>query len=219
MVNLLFYSENDDLCKSVIAILKSEGMFSLFTLISVDDPTVKIPAEIKTVPTIIIPSIKKILVATEILKWVKTTISNKNNMKSGRENERHEQCITSSPTSNNEKGCSGPLGFISSEMSGISDIYAYTNIDNIPRHTYVSCKDIDKNTIYTAPEKQMKLNTSTQANYIKYIEQKRKEQDTHINEHLNIKYSNPEIIKSKQAEIDKMINKIVQNQQAQLYNA
>lgn len=193
--NILFYSNKCELSTATIAVLKGEGMISAFKLICVDDPKNKIPSSIKKIPTIIIPSMSKVLIADDIIKWISSLRSAKAN-------------------ADNKKN---PIGFIMSEMGGISDMYAYTNIDAAPKHSYVSCNEMGNTQIYTAPENQMRLNVSTQQNHIKYIEQRRKQQDVSINESLALQIKQNNF--SKHQEMDDMIIKIVENQQRQLFNA
>lgn len=241
-VNLLFYSNNCQMCKSLLHILRNENLIQYFKGICVDDSMVrqKLPPGINRVPTIIIPSINKILVADDIFVWLRSIkmdkiqhstahINDGNHLTSTRNNPTHKHTNepenrklsdlnhrTDDKVKTNIEQINAPIGFVSHEMSGLSDKYAYTTTDEVPRHTYVSYNELDKNTIFTAPEKQAKINHSLQPNYIKDIERKRREQDDSINQIYKQHHQNIDVITMKYRETDNKIEQIVENQQKKI---
>lgn len=222
--NLLFYSNQCQMCQSLLRILKNENMIQYFKCICVDIESVRraLPQGINRVPTTIIPSINKKLVADEIFQWLQS-VKMSRLQHSNIQPTVMQQQIQRAQQNNNRNGNqqvqnrqTGPIGFVSQEMSGLSDTYAYTNVDEVPRHSYVSCTELDKNTIFTAPEKQSKITQSLQPNFIKDAERKRKEQDETINNLFNEQHKNIDFINTKRRETDHVINKIVENQQQKI---
>lgn len=216
------------LCNTILKILQSENMISYFRLVCVDDPNVlnKLPSSITTVPTVIIPTMKKKYVANEILVWLQSIRETRINHVRMRTQQldtqqmdnikqSHTQPQTQSTQQNptiaqNNKQ---PIGYVTSEMSGLSDMYAYTTLDEMPRHNYQSYIDMEKNTIYTAPEKQAKITQSLLPTCMKTIEKKRKEQDSDIGQLLKLQQQNVHYVREKHMENEQKINKIVERQQ------
>lgn len=205
MNNLLFYSNKCRVSMSILNILKNENMIQHFRMICVDDPNVvkNLPSGIDRVPTMVIPSIRRKLVGTEILVWVKTVKSQNNRLVN-----QNQKVPETSDTQ-----VKAPIGFISQEMSGLSDTYAYTNIDEIPRHTYQSCSDFDKSTIFTAPETNTKINSQIQPTRIKTLEITREKQDRDLKTFFTAQRSNVQQLEVRRNATDKMINDIVDSHQ------
>lgn len=220
-LNMLFYSNQCKMCQSLLVLLKNENMLQYFKCICVDDPIIqnKLPRSITTVPTAIIPSINKQFVAAEIFGWVQSVRNSKNQRAvSNRAGIQPQQYTTAAAQPQNGQpqkpmGPRAPIGFISQEMSGLSDTYAYTMVDEVPPHTYLSCNDLDKTTIFTAPEKQGKITQNLQPSYLKDVERKRKEQDANISQIFEQQKQNISFIKNKRQEVDQMISNIVEKQQ------
>lgn len=205
--NLLFYSKNCRTCDTVIRLLQFEKLLQYFNCICVDNNLDKIPKQITHVPTIIIPSLKKPLVANEIFAWIQAIkASRKQNIEQQNNNILPVQINTH--TTKVE-----PIGFVSQEMAGLSDTYAYTMVDAVPQHNYVKCTDVDKNVIFTAPEKAQKINGNSHQICIDEIEKRRKEQDKVINDIFTTQKQNITFIQDKSNERDKIINTIVEKQQ------
>jgi len=229
--NFLFYSNKCQMCNSLLVLFKNNNMLSYFKCICIDDERVRrqLPSTIKRVPTIIIPSMNKQLVADEIFIWLQnlkqsrnqyanTEMQMENNQqpekKEIRTGHKRQEDIPKPPQIINQTGCIQPLAFIAQEMSGLSDTYAYTTIDQAPRHTYLSCSDLDKNTIFTAPpEDEQKIKLTKHRSYITELSKKREEQDQSINEIVGKQIQNIDYIKQKQLDAERVINKIVERQQ------
>ena len=227
--NLLFYSNQCQMCQSLIRILKNENIVQYFKCICVDIESVRrtLPPGINRVPTAIIPSINKKLVADEIFQWlqavkasrlqhsnIQPTVMQQRIQRAQQNNcngnQQSQQQIQQKPSQ------AGFIGFAPQEMSGLSDTYAFTTVDEVPRHSYVSCTEMDKNTIFTAPEKQSKITQSLQPNFIKDAEKKRKEQDESINQLFKEQQKNINFINTKRKETNNVIDKIVENQQQKI---
>lgn len=215
--NILFYSQKCEMCNSLLILLKSISMLQYFRCVCIDNPKImeKLPKEITRVPALIIPSINQILFCRDIFTWV-------NNIKNTRIQNFDMKTSQINPTITNKEQIStqqsnkySPIGFVTQEMSGISDTYAYTATDAIPQHTYVQCSEMNENCIYTAPEKQTKINASIQPNYLKNVSKKRIEQDEEIkNLYIKQKEKNAlEYINSKRQQNDQIIHKLVEKQQ------
>jgi hypothetical protein len=176
-------------------------MLQYFVLLCVDNQDVrrKLPKTVKMVPTMIIPSISKQLVAKEIFDWLYRSRS----VKSAQETEPE----TSQKTNKN------PIGFASNEMVGLSDMYAYTSVDITPTRSYVSCSEIDKLSIFTAPEKQAKITKGITDTVIKTIEHKRDTQNQEIKSVIDQQQKNIEYVNHKRLETERIINDIVNKQQ------
>jgi hypothetical protein len=220
------------MCQSLLRILKNENMIQYFKGLCVDDENVRrsLPPQIKRVPTAMIPAINKIFVADEIFQWLQSIKMTRIQHSSAQSNNINQQTLPSRQTVNNSHNkqspnnqprtqtCpAGPIGFVSHEMSGLSDMYAYTTVDEIPRHTYLSCNELDKSTIFTAPEKQAKITLGIQPSFIKDIERKRKDQDDSIDQIFKAQQKNIDIINVKRRETDNVINQIVEKQQQKIF--
>lgn len=229
--NLLFYSNQCQMCQSLLKILKNENMIQYFKCICVDIESVRraLPQDINIVPTAIIPSINKKLVADKIFHWlqsVKMARQQHSNIQPTAIQQRIQRTQQNNYNGNQpppqqiqqRPNQTGPIGFVSQEMTGLSDTYAYTTVDEVPRHSYVSCAELDKNTIFTAPEKQSKITQSLQPNFIKDAERKRKEQDESIDQLFKEQHKNIDFINAKRRETDNVIDKIVENQQQKILN-
>ena len=221
--NLLFYSNNCQMCQSLICILRNDNMLQYFKGFCVDNENVRkiLPRNVTRVPTVIIPSINKIYVADEIFGWlqsikmsriqhssVSSQIQSQNNIPSNnKKNDERQQ------TSHNIRPENNPIPFVTQEMSGLSDTYAYTTTDEIPRHTYMSCSEMNKDTIYTAPESLPKITQGNQKNYIQDAKRRREMQDNTIGELFKDQQKNIDCMISRRTNIDNQLDAIVKQQQ------
>lgn len=195
------------MCASLIALLRSQNMLPYFKCICVDNNLANLPKEITRVPTVIIPSLRKQLVADQIFQWIQTL----------RENKQQAKTATTQPILPTSTKPIGPIGFIKTEMAGLSDTYAYTNVDTAPQHTYIACDEVGKNQIFTAPE-QDRITINTQKTYIDTLNIQRKSQDREISKVLDIQKQGAHIINSKIVDRDKLMNTIVEQQQQKIAN-
>lgn len=161
-VNILFYSRICSLCNNVLIALRNENLISHFKLFCVDDNLNSIPKNIKKVPTMMVEGVDKLLIEHEIFEWIKQVKflrHNINNIKN-----------TSSPSNND------PIGWIEKEMNGISDSYAYKDVDKAMVHSYSSTNDTN-DSIFTPKETNKKINPNLQLNMINDVRHIREEQD------------------------------------------
>ena len=205
ITNIIFYSNQCKTCQSLLMILKSENMIQYFKMFCVDDPNVRnnLPKGITKLPTLIVPSMNKKLEASEIFMWLKT-------IKSSKEQRKQDYDTTHVEPQTNIRQ---PNGFVSQEMTGISDMYAFTSIDEIPRHSYTACNELDKNTIFTAQEPSKEHQQPAQT---KSLEQKRTQQDGDINELFKKQHENIKILQEKRKRTDNLINNIVDKHQTDI---
>lgn len=225
--NILFYSNQCATCASLIRILKVENMINYFNCICVDDVRVrqKLPKNITQVPTIILPAMNKILVAGDIFLWlksVKMAQRGANDLQrapleqpSTKQDNRQQN---KQQTPNQPVNQSNPIGFVSHEMSGVSDNYAYMSSDAVPQHTYLSCSELGKNSIFTAPEAVNKITMGLHDTCIKRAENARKEQDTNLQQLFKQQHQHASYMDEKNRENNKIIEKIVEKQQQNLVN-
>ena len=163
--NILFYSRTCPTCCNLLRVLQNEKLLCYFNLICVDDNLDKIPPQITIVPTMIVSTINRPLVAKETFEWV-------NRVKFIRQQNINANYIKRHMWINNK----GALPWIQGEMSGLSDSYAYTNVDKAQSHTYFDVGSEKVNAIFTA-EEQPKINKREQDERIQELKNRRKGQD------------------------------------------
>ncbi len=146
MYNIVFYSRRCNLSIDLLNILKNEKMIDYFKLVCVDDDLERCP--VKMVPTMIIKGINKPLQGKETIQWVNQTkfITQKKIMDMQKSLVQHNMMKMMLQNKN-----TGPIGF-SQELTGFSDQFAYTTVDQPVPHAFVGYKDDDKNMIFTAKE-------------------------------------------------------------------
>lgn len=168
--NLLFYSRKCNTCVNLLNIMKNENLINYFELICVDNTI--IPKDITIVPTMIVTSIAKPLVAKDIFDWI-------------------NQIKYINKKKQDENGSTGPFGYNSQEMSSLSDFYAYTDLDKPMEQSYISC-DGKIDAIPTIPETNIKINKNAHKYQADELIMLRKEQE---NELKKIIKENQEMIK------------------------
>jgi len=226
-INLLFYSPKCQTCVSLMNILKSEGLAPYFKYICVEENLNRLPKQVSRVPTALIPSMNKFLVCEEIFNWIRTIKMGRNQRQQDnipQQVERHipqqtPQQKTQPSQNSHAKPQNNPNGFITSEMAGLSDSYAFTSVDIAPAHSYQTYTDLDKTTIFTAPEQQNKITNSTQPAYIDITSKRRVEQDNEINDFWKTQRSNISSMQLHYDENDKLIKQLVEKQQNAIINS
>jgi hypothetical protein len=208
-------------------------MLNSIIKLCIDDPRVKVPAQIKMVPTMIIGATGQILVGQNIFIWLQSlrtarimqqqdvASQNSYQQRTPQQPQQAPQQQTQQPIQQHKN----PLGFVASEMSGFSDMYAYTKTDFALPHSYQSCTDIDKNTIFTAPEKK-KLPKDTHINVIidnnksiiQMMENRRREQDEEAKNRLNPNNINQDELKKLHERENALLQSTVERQQNALMN-
>lgn len=170
-INILFYSMRCETCSKLFTILQNENLLSYFKLVCVDQDIEKYSRMIVVVPTMIIKGINKQLGPQECFEWVQQIKFIKQKQIMDVNKKIIQQNVTNNP--NMKKG---PLGYVDTEMGGISDQFAYTKTDNPIAHAYFGIGDEDKNVIFTAPDDGT-ITKDTQHKLTKAVEQKRAIQD------------------------------------------
>jgi hypothetical protein len=170
MYNIVFYSRRCNLCIDLLNILKNEKMIDYFKLVCVDDDLERCP--VKMVPTMIIKGINKPLQGKETVQWVTQTkfITQKRIADMQKTLVQHNMMKMMMQNKN-----SGPIGF-SQELTGFSDQFAYTTVDQPVPHAFVGYKDYEKNHIFTAKEVG-KLKDKEMKQIIATTEKTRKEEE------------------------------------------
>ena len=153
--NLLFYSRTNN-CIELLRMMKQYQIDKEFKIINVDNNKNEVIKKIKIVPTMIIPSINKVIIGEDVNDFVISII--KSRIKEPINNtqltdEQHNKLIdkpildkstlnitneevkeTNNYESNNKT--TPILGYIEDEMGGLSDKYSYLNINISPMHNY-----------------------------------------------------------------------------------
>ncbi len=183
-VNMLFYSQKCPDCRTLLLLLNNEGFISYFKLICVDTILHQLPPNM-IVPTMILVNVKKPLVGIETFEWLKQMKIVKNQQPMSQPvSQPASQNMT---TYNNTTEPSGPIGFDSDIMLGISDKFAFTKIDDPLPHSYFSIGDEANNAIYTAPQDTKKLNRDIHTKKIRELELKRSSLDKQLSGHRDDK--------------------------------
>lgn len=154
--NLLFYSRTNN-CIELLRMMKQYQIDKEFKIINVDNNKNEVIKKIKVIPTMIIPSINKVIIGEDVNEFVISII--KSRIKESINNtpltdEQHNKLIdkpildkstlnitneevkeTNNYENKNNK-ITPILGYIEDEMGGLSDKYSYLNINISPMHNY-----------------------------------------------------------------------------------
>lgn len=154
--NLLFYSRTNN-CIELLRMMKQYQIDKEFKIINVDNNKNEVIKKIKVIPTMIIPSINKVIIGEDVNEFVISII--KSRIKESINNtpltdEQHNKLIdkpildkstlnitneevkeTNNYENKNNK-ITPILGYIEDEMEGLSDKYSYLNINISPMHNY-----------------------------------------------------------------------------------
>lgn len=156
-INLLFVSFKCKTCINLIRILENEKLKQYFRIICVDDKLKRLPPQIKKVPTMIVKTINKPLVALETFEWVKK-------MKFIRSNKNNNSSL-------------GINGYSELEHSkSLDDKFAFMEDKPALPKSYFNYKSEKKHAIFTAPE-QNKIKASKQDSLVSNLMDKRDKQD------------------------------------------
>ena len=168
-MNLLFYSKKCSTSINLIKLLHNENMLGYFKLCCVDDKLDKLPSQITRVPTLIVKNIAKPLVASEAFEYIAKIKFIKNQPNQDQNNDKPKETLKS------------PLGYLESEMTGISDTFAYKDVDKPLPHCYFNLGDEEKHIIFTAPESN-KILQEEQSKKIKMLQVQREHQEKEYSE-------------------------------------
>lgn len=154
--NLLFYSRTNN-CIELLRMMKQYQIDKEFKIINVDNNKNEVIKKIKVVPTMIIPSINKVIVGEDVNDFVISIIKSRikepiNNTQLTDEqhnklidkpildkstlNITNEEVKETNNYENKNNKITPILGYIEDEMGGLSDKYSYLNINISPMHNY-----------------------------------------------------------------------------------
>ncbi len=153
--NLLFYSRTNN-CIELLRMMKQYQIDKEFKIINVDNNKNEVIKKIKVIPTMIIPSINKVIIGEDVNDFVISIIKSriKEPINTQLTDEQHNKLIdkpildkstlnitneevkeTNNYENKNNK-ITPILGYIEDEMGGLSDKYSYLNINISPMHNY-----------------------------------------------------------------------------------
>jgi hypothetical protein len=167
--NVLFYSKYCKTCNNFLILLNNELLINNFKVICMEEYVLPNNINPNIHPSMIIKNVNKMFNGDECFKWLQ-------NIKYIKDKNKLEM--------KNKQNQNDPLKFTYNEMSGISDNFAYTNIDHATPKSYVSADESNHNKIFTAPEYKP-LNISEQKKHISNLSSLRKKEDDIIKEHLS----------------------------------
>ena len=184
ITNILFYSKYDEgVSESFMKLLHSNNLLSKFKTICIDITNNKEydtkmenmirKYNLKNVPAIYFmnngkPDYKE---GTAAFEWLQGIIYL---TKQNSDNIQRQQTTRQNV---------GPMGFRNTEMTGLSDSYAYTQTDEAQPKYFMKYGDDEQNAIYTAPL-DGKINDRETKNRIREIEVLRKDQDAKLKDNM-----------------------------------
>jgi hypothetical protein len=148
-INILFYSNFCEGSKLLITLMQAERLTELFHMICTDDNP-KIPAHIRTTPTLIIRGLPTPYIGGDAFKWLSKVKQWKVNMmmqNMSSMQQQYMQNINNNLVADN----SAFIGFSKVEMEGMSDIFAYLQGENAMDHSQVKCVNMGNDNIITPP--------------------------------------------------------------------
>lgn len=183
-MNILFYSNKCRDCHTFINLMKNEGLLQYFKTICVDNNLKDIPSCITKVPAIITAEPNQLYLANEVFKWlqgVKYMRQQQINL-----NEQNKKIIQYNiyKSMQAQAQMGGPSSFISTEMAGISDNFAYTKMDMAQPKSFQEYGKDHQEVILTPPKEDEKLNDYQQKKRMKEIENQRDQQNKQFNDNM-----------------------------------
>lgn len=155
-------------------IMERESILGWFEKMNIDNFTIDqlTVFGLKSVPAILIinNNIKELYEGKDSFKWVEQFIQNRRNNISMMVDANRQKLLQRNNMIN--KSISD---FSKSEMTGLSDDYAYLNTDIAQSKNYANC-NMNNQTIITFNERE-KLNQNEMKNAMNYVEQQRKQQN------------------------------------------
>lgn len=157
--NLLFYSRTNN-CIELLRMMKQYQIDKEFKIINVDNNKNEVIKKIKVIPTMIIPSINKVIIGEDVNDFVISIIKSRikepiNNTQLTDEqhnklidkpildkstvnidNEELKEILNNELNNKHSNKTNPILGYIEDEMGGLSDKYSYLNINISPIHNY-----------------------------------------------------------------------------------
>lgn len=176
-MNIFFYSKFSTMCTDLLKMMDSYGVINQFLLKCIDDMDVShLPPGLERVPTLIVIGIDKPLVAKEAVDWFNGMRPIFMQQKADMQNKK----IMFNIMKNNVQMANGPKAFSQSEYSGLSDSFAYTDVDLAQPKAFCGYND-DKDVIFTPPDENTKIQKDEQERKIREYEQIRKRQESDYN--------------------------------------
>lgn len=179
-LNILFYSQECKDCYAFINMLKNDGLVNYFKFICIENNRGNVPKNIQRVPAIVTTDTKQLYMGNDVFKWLQGV----RYMRQQQIMEQNKKIIQYNIYKNMQEQMNAPKSFLTSEMSGVSDTFAYTDIDLAQPKSFQEYGKDDSNIIVTPPKESSKLSKEQQKNIICDIENRRKEQDKLINENM-----------------------------------
>lgn len=162
---ILMFSRKCQTSSNLILLMRNLNILMNFEMVCIDDLIAQkksLPPFLKTVPALVLPEINSVFQGREAFEWVeKLRLSTiKMNMLRTQQN-------------------TGPAGFVTTEMNGFSDNFAYTSTDMPQPKSFLPYGEDDKYGIYTGHEG-TKLTEHDLKQQINQIETNRKEQEKQL---------------------------------------
>jgi hypothetical protein len=188
--NLLFYSERCNTSRNLIEMMKREDLLKYFEMVCIDNKLDKIPPMITHVPALITTDTPRPWMGADAFKW----LQNIKYMRQQQIQDKNNKLQLYNTIKELESG--GPKAF-TDEMQGISDNFAYKDIDNAqPKSFEEYGKEVSKeNIIYTPPIDKKKITKGEQMKLINEFKSDRSVQDKELDKVLKMKQID-EIIKT-----------------------
>jgi hypothetical protein len=164
-VNTLFYSERCSTCQDLLLLLKNDNILQCFKLMCIDGKETLYLKYFSRTPALSIVNYPKILCGKEIFIWL-------HNLKS----------LNKQQTLNKQEN--GPKGYITDEMTGISDNFSYMHNDIAQPKSFLNYNKENNDFIYTAPELENKIKSEDQKKYLQQYNKNRKQTELQINEKM-----------------------------------
>ena len=159
MTSILFYSNHCHHCKQLLQLVQSSQLSSQLKQICIDNiPRHRIPASVKSVPTVVVSGSLTTLVGQEAFKWIQEQV----------QKEKAASANNASPQGGPGGGSGGgPDGYMNLEMgNAFSDSYSFIGNDSvIPKNfSFLSDKDAAGANVKSNPFEQSSMQTSDSAN-------------------------------------------------------
>lgn len=200
--NLLFYGENCPASKQLMDTMRNVQLLQYFKLICVNEHLASLPETIKEVPTLVIPSMHKILGTKESFMWVHNVIAQRRQMmmeQQANTSKNIQQYVIKQSLSHLANG--SPLAFVPTEMAGFSDNFAYTTQRDISLpHAFFGFGDEKNNVILTPQVKKGTISESEQKLIENKLKKERDEQEKNLKEMQRIQQINA-VIRKEQMDI------------------
>jgi len=172
--NYLFFSNRDQECQTLIAMMRTETLLQYFNVISVDQGY---PQGITIVPTLIIRNSPVKIEGPDTFKWIVAIKQWRQNMLLNNMSNEYNTSI-----GNNLQMNSSILGYSQPEMNAFSDSFALLQTDNPLPQTFAEHLtkkgDQSKFLIFTPPTEDIKIDESRQSKMVRQITKERQEQDS-----------------------------------------